>query len=69
MEYPKITLEACRVNTGMTQNSWAAKIGVTHQTVSNWALGKSQPTLSQIRIISELSGIPMDFIYPTVQSN
>ncbi len=69
MEYPKITLEACRVNTGMTQKSWAAKIGVTLQTVSNWELGKSQPTLSQIRIISELSGIPMDFIYPTVQSN
>lgn len=69
MEYPKISLEACRVNARMTQKTWAEKIGVTVQTVCNWEAGKSQPSLTQVRKISNLSKIPMDFIYPSVQSD
>lgn len=69
MEYPKISLEACRVNARMTQKSWAENIGVTLQTICNWEHGKSQPTLPQVRRISELSGVPIDFIYPSIQSN
>ena len=29
----------------------------------NWEKGKTEPTLSQLRKMSELSGIPMDFIF------
>lgn len=69
MEYPKISIEACRVNARLTQAQLAKETGVTLNTVCNWEKGKSQPGLNQLRKISELSGIPMDFIYPVVQSN
>lgn len=67
MTKPKISLEACRVNSSMTQTEWAKAIGVTPMTVYNWEHGKSEPNLNQLRKISELSGIPMDFIYPVIQ--
>jgi len=60
---PRICIAACRVNAGQTQTEFAEKIGVTQNTVCNWENGKSEPDLSQLRKISELSGIPMDFIF------
>ena len=69
MEYPKISLEACRVNSRKTQAEFAAAVGVAPGTVYNWERGASHPSLPQLRKISEISGIPMDFIYPTIQSN
>ena len=69
MGYPRISLEACRVNAKETQQTWAEKLNVTMKTVYNWERGRSQPTLDQVRKISELSGIPMDFIYPSIKSN
>ena len=60
---PKISLEAVRVNAKMTQKEWASKLGVSNSTVVNWEKGNTEPTLSQIRKMSELSGIPMDFIF------
>lgn len=39
------------------------KLGVTNATVNNWENGKTEPTLSQLRKMSDLSGIPMDFIF------
>lgn len=59
----KISLEACRINAKMKQSEWAEKIGVTLNTVSNWERGKGEPTLSQLRVMSDLSGIPMDCIF------
>lgn len=59
----QITLRAARVNTNMTQREWAKNLGVTVDTVLNWEKGKSEPRLSDLRKISELSGIPMDFIF------
>lgn len=60
---PRISIAACRVNTKMNQREFADKIGVSLGTVTNWELGKTEPDLSQLRMISELSGIPMDFIF------
>lgn len=60
---PKISLEAVRINANMTQTEWAKTLGVSKNTVSNWECGQSEPTLSQVRKMSELSGIPMDFIF------
>ena len=60
---PKISLEAVRVNAKMTQKEWAKLLGVSNSTVVNWEKGKTEPTLSQLRKMSELSGIPMDFIF------
>lgn len=60
---PKISLEAVRVNAGMSQKEWAKKLGVSNNTVINWEKGNTEPTLSQVREMSQLSGIPMDFIF------
>lgn len=66
---PRITLEAIRVNAGMKQEAWAETLGVTVSTVINWEKGRTEPSLTQLRKMSELSGIPMDFIFVPEQSN
>ena len=66
---PKISLEAVRVNAGMTQKEWAKKLGVSNVTVVNWEKGNTEPSLSILRRMSELSGIPMDFIFVPDKSN
>lgn len=66
---PKISLEACRVNAKLTQDELAKILGVSKSTVVNWESGKSEPSLSNLRTISSLSGIPMDFIFLVTESN
>ena len=58
----RISLEACRVNAKMNQKEWADKLNVSFSTIGNWEKGKGEPSLSQLRMISELSNIPMDCI-------
>lgn len=65
----KISLEAVRVNAKMTQKEWAKTLGVTVGTVVNWEKGDTEPSLSQVRKMSELSGIPLDFIFVPDTSN
>lgn len=60
---PRICIAACRVNSGLNQREFAEKIGVSLATVGNWESGKTEPDLSELRKISNLSGIPMDFIF------
>ena len=60
---PRISIAACRVNAKLKQREFAEKVGVSPATVTNWELGKTEPDLSQLRTISELSGIPMAFIF------
>lgn len=60
---PKISIAACRVNAKLNQREFADKIGVSISTVTNWESGKTEPDLSELRKISKLSGIPMDFIF------
>lgn len=66
---PRISLEAVRVNAKMNQKEWASALGVSNATVINWEKGNTEPSLSAIRKMSELSGIPMDFIYVPDKSN
>lgn len=58
----EINLKACRINAKMTQADFAKAVGVSAPTVYNWEAGKTEPTLSQLRKISEVAGIPMDYI-------
>lgn len=67
-EKPKIYLAAARVNAGMNQREFANYMGVDVSTVTNWEKGKTEPNASQLRKISEVSGIPMDFIFVPEQS-
>ena len=66
---PKISLEAVRVNAKKTQKEWASLLGVSNATVVNWEKGNTEPSLSQLRKMSELSGVPMDFIFVPDKSN
>ena len=66
---PRISLEAVRVNAKMKQKEWAKMLGVSQATVVNWEKGNTEPSLSQLRKMSELSGIPMDFIFVPDKSN
>lgn len=59
----RITLEAARVNAHLTQKELAEILGVSNVTVVNWEKGKTEPSISQLKKISELSGIPSDFIF------
>ncbi len=59
----KIKLQAVRVNADMNQREWATAMGVSLATVANWESGITSPSAIQLRKMSELSGIPMDFIF------
>ena len=64
----RIKLAACRVNTGMNQAEFAEELGIDRSTVANWETGKTEPSATQLRRISELSGIPIDFIFVPIKS-
>jgi transcriptional regulator with XRE-family HTH domain len=68
IEKPKIMLAAARVNAGMTQKELAKYMDVDISTITNWEKGKSEPSTSQLRKISQVSGIPMDYIFVPEQS-
>lgn len=67
-EKMRISLAAARVNAKMNQREMAEYIGVDVSTITNWEKGKSEPSTSQLRKISEASGIPMDYIFVSEQS-
>lgn len=57
-----ISIEAARVNAGLSQLEWANKAGVTRVTAANWETGATPIPATALKLLSELSGIPMDFI-------
>lgn len=58
----EISLAACRVNANLTQQEVAEKLRVSKTTVNNWENGKGEPSLAQLKEISEWSKIPIQFI-------
>ena len=65
---PRISIAACRTNANLTQREFAEKLGVSLATVTNWESSKTEPSASQLRMISEISGVPMDFIFVPLKS-
>ena len=65
---PRISIPACRVNANMNQREFAEEMGVSLATVTNWESGKTEPSASQLRKISQISGVPMDFIFVPLKS-
>lgn len=59
---PKITIKAVRTNADMTIDEWANALGVSKTTVCNWENGITEPNLSMLQKMSELSGVPIDFM-------
>ena len=56
----KITLEAARVNTGLTQEQLAEKMGVSRQTVAKWESGESSPDVGHCDAMAELFDVTLD---------
>lgn len=65
----KISLAAARVNAGLTQEDVAKELRVGKQTVVNWEKGKTEPKMSQSRQLSELYGMPLNYIFLPNKSN
>lgn len=63
MQEIKISLAAARVNSGLDYEDFAAKLGVAPEKIAEWESGQGEPNASQLRKISELSNIPMDYIF------
>ena len=59
----RITLKACRVNAGLRQTDLAVMLGVCPDTIKNWEKGATSPDSVQLQKISEITGIPMQFIF------
>lgn len=60
MDKLRITLEAARVNRGLTQPSAAEKIGVSVQTLINWEKGRTVPTVDYALKLCKTYGVTMD---------
>lgn len=58
----RISLEAARVNAGLSQKDAAKKLQVSNKTLCSWESGKSFPTARKIEAICELYGVPYDII-------
>ena len=56
----KITLEAARVNAGLTQDDVASALNISNKTVSSWENGKSFPTADKIQQLCDLYGVSYD---------
>ena len=64
----EISIQACRVNAKMNQTEFAKALEVSPATIYNWESGKTEPSISQLRAISRLSGVPIDNIAVGVRS-
>ena len=51
-----------RKEKGLSQEELAEKLNVTRQTISNWELGETQPTPSQLKVLSKIFQISIDKI-------
>ena len=56
----KISLEAARVNAGLSQKEVAKSLGVSNKTVSSWENGKTFPKGDKILKLCDLYGVPFD---------
>ena len=58
----KITLEAARVNAGLTQKELAELMGVSNKTVCSWEKGITFPSADKIDALCDVLGVPYDCI-------
>lgn len=65
----QISLAAARVNARLTQEEVAKALKVGKQTICSWENGNSEPKMSQIRQLSELYNMPIDYIFLPSKSN
>lgn len=59
---PKITLEAARVNTKLTQAELAEKMGVSRETVISWETGRRKMRAAYLYLFCDITGFSEDDI-------
>ena len=64
----KMTLEAARVNTGLTQADLAEKMGVSRQTVLDWESGKREMKTAYLYMFCGITGFSEDDILLPIKS-
>jgi len=47
-------IKALRKQSGITQKKLAESMGITHQSISDWELGKKKPTVESLKKLEEL---------------
>lgn len=62
MVIPKFKLKAARVNNEMTQEDLAKALSRNKQTIVNWENGVTEIKVSDLMRLSELYGIPIEFL-------
>ncbi|MBQ5326624.1 MAG: helix-turn-helix transcriptional regulator [Oscillospiraceae bacterium] len=55
-------IKAYRKQISLTQQQLADRLGVTHQTVSNWESGRSMPSIDKLNEISEKLNIDINYL-------
>jgi len=53
-------LKQARVDTELSQEAAAEKVGVSRQTMSNWETGKSYPDIASVIALSDVYGVSLD---------
>lgn len=62
-EVIQISLAAARVNAKLTQEDVAKRMKIGKRTIINWEKGASVPSFSDINMLSQIYGIPVDNIF------
>lgn len=60
-------LKALRADNKLSQANLADKLGVTQQCVSEWELGKTEPTLSYLCLLADVFEISLDALCGRVE--
>ena len=55
-------LRELRINSGLTQNEVAAKLGVSGQTILNWENGIYEPKINQLIQLADLFNVSIDYL-------
>lgn len=59
----QISLAAARVNAKLTQEDVANMMKIGKRTIINWEKGVSIPSFSDVKMLSDIYGIPVDNIF------
>ena len=61
--YPKITLEAARVNAHLTQQEASQRMGINRRTLQNYESGKTIPDWETVMKFEKVYQFPADYIF------
>ena len=63
---PRITLKAARVNSNLTQEEMARKLGVSRESLNAWETGKTPMKPHHLLAYAQITGFAVDdFILPS----